>query len=276
MRNIKTRVALTEPVTRETLDQTPVRALALLRTIGTIPVVRHAMESRGYTDAVHREGWALLHAASGYGGASLQASLDGAVRDALVSLDNQDEDIFRTVKAGLKNRHPDQAKYVLEGIGPTTGAAVVVNVKILLERFDTLETGKERKATRTADHAAMATLAARGITTAKRKELAALVAKAEQPADTSDLASEEASAAQEQEHVAALTALRVWYEEWSEIAKVAVKRRDHLIRLGLSKRKSAPKKANGAGANASGGSAGASGVANGAAGALPKPAGAVG
>jgi hypothetical protein len=34
-----------------------------------------------------------------------------------------------------------------------------------------------------------------------------------------------------------LVALRAWYEEWSEIARVAVTRRDQLIRLGLASRK---------------------------------------
>jgi len=38
-----------------------------------------------------------------------------------------------------------------------------------------------------------------------------------------------------EEHVAAL---RAWYEEWSEIARATVTRRDYLIRLGLAKRKS--------------------------------------
>jgi hypothetical protein len=33
-----------------------------------------------------------------------------------------------------------------------------------------------------------------------------------------------------------LTALRAWFEEWSGIARVAIKRRDYLIRLGLARR----------------------------------------
>lgn len=37
-------------------------------------------------------------------------------------------------------------------------------------------------------------------------------------------------------------ALRAWHEDWSEMAKVAVKRRDYLIRMGLAKRKSGKNK----------------------------------
>ncbi len=48
-------------------------------------------------------------------------------------------------------------------------------------------------------------------------------------------------AEREKKHVASLVALRAWYEEWSEIARAAIKRRDYLIRVGLAKRKSAKK-----------------------------------
>jgi hypothetical protein len=34
-----------------------------------------------------------------------------------------------------------------------------------------------------------------------------------------------------------LMALRAWYEEWSSIARVVIKRRDYLIRMGLAKRR---------------------------------------
>ena len=34
-----------------------------------------------------------------------------------------------------------------------------------------------------------------------------------------------------------LGALWIWYQEWSEIARVEVKRRDRLIQLGLAQRK---------------------------------------
>jgi hypothetical protein len=34
-----------------------------------------------------------------------------------------------------------------------------------------------------------------------------------------------------------LVELRAWYEDWSEMARVTFKRRDHLLRLGLAQRK---------------------------------------
>lgn len=35
-----------------------------------------------------------------------------------------------------------------------------------------------------------------------------------------------------------LVALREWFEEWSEIARACVSRRDSLIRMGLARRRS--------------------------------------
>ena len=42
-------------------------------------------------------------------------------------------------------------------------------------------------------------------------------------------------------YLKALGALRVWYVDWSEMARSVVKRREYLIQLGLAKRKSAKK-----------------------------------
>jgi hypothetical protein len=40
-----------------------------------------------------------------------------------------------------------------------------------------------------------------------------------------------------------LEALRAWFDDWTETAKIVITRRDELIRLGLAKRKKANKTA---------------------------------
>ena len=65
---------------------------------------------------------------------------------------------------------------------------------------------------------------------------------------TSSVASPNEAAREERERteaelVAGLTRLRAWFEEWSGVAKVAVKRRDYLIRMGLAARRSPAKTA---------------------------------
>jgi hypothetical protein len=156
-------------------------------------------------------------------------------------LDNWDEDGFRLVRAALTRKHPAQAEFVLSGLAPATGAGAVLSVKNLLDRLDALESSPDRQPTREADRAALATLEKRGLGAAERTRLRGLVqaAQAASPVDPTDAAGDEAA---QTKYLAELTALRGWFVEWAELARVAVKRKDYLIRLGLAKRK-APAKA---------------------------------
>jgi hypothetical protein len=215
---------------------TPQRALKLLRAIGTSLPIRAALAARGYADGDHAEGWTLLHAASGYTPGAAGETIDIGVRDAIRQLDAWDEDGFRVVRATLDRRYPAIAASVLDGIGPSTGPAAVVGVATLLDRLDALEKQKTKEA-----HAALSVLGDRGIDAAERKRLRALVVAA-QSAPLVDGASAAGAAASrkaaDDAHVAALAALRAWYEEWANVARASVKRRDHLILMGLAKRKS--------------------------------------
>lgn len=223
----------------ETLEATPTRALTFLRAVGTHLAIRATLLAHGYTDADHQEGWALLHAASGFGVGTTIDAIDADVRDAIRALDTWDEDGFRIVSATFQRRFPTVADKVLAGIGPSNGSAAVVGVSTLLDRLDALSQSQAPD-----DQAAIALLSKRGIDAAERTRLRALVAKAQSVDATaaSDLAAAQASQqANAQRHLAALAQLRGWYEEWSDIARATVKRRDYLIRLGLAARRS-PKK----------------------------------
>jgi hypothetical protein len=225
-------------VTQQTLDATPARAMKFLYAIGTVPAIRAALAARGYTQKEHERGWSLLHAASGYSQqADFGIQADPAVLAAVNAIDAWDEDGFRIVQAALTRLHPEQAKTVLAGIGPSTGAASVVGVKLLLDRLDTLAKSKNHS-----DEAAMKTLAQRGITEAERKRLRSLVDVAEKGTSAAppDRSAAERAAAERQQ---ALIDLRAWYEDWSEMARAVIKRRDRLIRLGLAQRHSRRKPA---------------------------------
>jgi hypothetical protein len=224
---------VTPPVSKETLDTIPGRALAFLRAVGTTPAIRAALATKGYEDADHAEGWVLLHTASGFSSsAPLGVIVDVTVRDAIVELDALDEDLFRTVRAALTRLHPAAGAFVLDGLGPSTGAAAVVGVKELLDRLDALESSPDRKATRADDKGALATLKKRGVDDAERARLRALVDRAEAPASAP--ATPDDAAVQEQQRLSALIALYAWFADWSETAKTVVKRRDYLIRLGFA------------------------------------------
>jgi hypothetical protein len=227
-------------VTRETLEATPGRMLPFLRAIGTSRAIRGLMMSVGYTAADHQKGWTLLHAVSGYSAGAELDDTDATVRDAIAAIDAYDEDFFRILRSALSH-HPEQAAFVLQGLSASVGPKSVLGVKQVLLRLDELEKGEDRKATRKADHAALATLAKRRIDEKERARLAALVADAESSGGDEPAPTAEDATQTDEEHVRALTALRAWYEDWSEMARVAVKRRDYLIRMGLANRKGAKK-----------------------------------
>lgn len=228
-------------VSRETLEAMPARVVVFLRAVGTNAAVRGALSARGYDEAEHQQGWALLHAASGFvpGAAGGAPAADGKVAEAIATLDAWDEGGFRIARAALRRLHPAQATFVMTGLAPATGAAAVLGVKTFLDRLDALASSSGRAATRKDDHAALATLAKRGITRDERTRLRTLVEQAQAftPVTTSD---PKAEARQEKAYLASLVALRAWYEDWSDTARAVIKRRDHLIRLGLAQRKVRP------------------------------------
>ncbi len=223
-------------VSRRTLETYPERALAMLRTLGTDNGIRATMLSYGYSDAEHKEGWRRLHAASGFTNiAEPSTEMDASVRSAIAELDAMDERIFRITSATLSKRFPAQAQFVLGGIGASRGAAAVINLQLLMDRLDALENDPSRVATRDQDREAVAKLGERGLSKSERSRIRQLIEASQRanPVDLSPSAREEA----DKQYVANLVALRDWYQEWAEIARALITRRDHLIRLGLASQK---------------------------------------
>src|SRR5205807_1567213 len=147
----------------------------------------------------------------------------------MVQLDAWDEDGFRRIRAALERLHPDAAAFVFAGgLQASTGAEAVVGVATLLDRLDGLEDGGDRKATRKADHAALATLEQRGITKHERARLRVLVKSAQTLGHAEAPAAEAAPSDRER----ALGELYRWHKDWSETARSVVKKRAHLITLG--------------------------------------------
>ncbi len=112
----------------------------------------------------------------------------------------------------------------------------MVSVSKLVERLDALKDSPERAATREADNAALATLAQRGIDAALLTKLRELVAIA-QMAEPIESAATTAKNSESREQ--ALRELLAWYKDWSETARVVIRRRDYRIMMGLSKRRQA-------------------------------------
>lgn len=221
---------------KRTLIATPGRALTFLRTAAIKVEIRAALFAAGYSTAEQGAGWSLLEKASGYVPGVASISDDTVARAALAELDAWDEPGFRRIKAALGRLHPEQHDFVFSGLEAARGAGSVLSVTTLLERLSQLESSPDRKATRKDDQAALATLASRGITPELRQHLRSLVQVAQTAATPSF-----PSALSVQERDAALRELAAWYKDWSETARAVIHRRDYLIMLGLSQRRTTAK-----------------------------------
>ncbi|XXY45773.1 hypothetical protein WME91_37805 [Sorangium sp. So ce269] len=160
-----------EGPSRQVLAEVPGRALRFLSAAGKNRQIRALLRERGYTDEEHKEGWDLLHRASGFGTGEPDEVEDAEVGRAIAELDAWDEPHFRLIRAALQRRHPAQEKFVFDNLAAQVGPAAVVSVKTLLDRLEALEKSPARKATRKDDHAALETLAKRGITKEERSRL---------------------------------------------------------------------------------------------------------
>jgi hypothetical protein len=187
----------------------------------------------GYTEQEHSHAWKLVLTTSGYTPAGFVAVDDEKVRAAIAELDAWDESGFRRVHAALERLHPEQDAFVFAGLDAAQGPGAVVSVATLLDRLDALESSPDRAATRDADRAAIATLTQRGIDASLRKYLRYVVTAAQ---TTTAPVPVPATGAAEADRQIALRELRAWHKDWAETAHAVIRRRDHLILMGLGKR----------------------------------------
>ena len=220
------------------LDEITPRALKFLGAISTNAYIRAILTKRGYTEVIHNNGWSLLLRASGYRRPTGTVRSAPEATAAIATIDAWDEPNFRVARATFAVEFPDQLAFVFQDLDPQTGAGAVVSVTTFLDRLDELESGKDRKATRKVDQAALVRLAERGIDESERKRLRALLAVALSSPPSDDGAPSvipDPKGASELRD--AKVALYNFFAEWSEIARADIKRRDYLIQLGMANRK---------------------------------------
>jgi hypothetical protein len=199
----------------------------VLRAMGTSREARAALRPYGFGKEAEAEGWRLLMDACGAGeGSTREDDLENPRANALERIDAWVEPGFRRARAALGRLHPAQDAFLFGRIAPDV--VRVVALMAFLDGCDELERSPKRKATRRADHAALATLAARGITKEVRDELRALV-RAVQTVSAPSVANDDKT---EQ-----LAKLYAWLQDWAETAKAVVKDRNVMIKLGFAKRR---------------------------------------
>ena len=229
------------PLTPQQVERIIERGGKFLRAVSTVPAIAASMAQAGYTDAEHQEGWNGYLVLVGFkqlpGGAVLLVKNSQVV--ALANLDQWDEPNFERARRALEHRHPEAAKYMFNGLEAATGAAAVATVKTFVDRYVALRDGTdpERAGSKKADRSAAETLEQRKIIDPEiaeylRSQLAEATSMATAPAPVANTETDEA-------YTQTLLAFEAWLEDWRETARTVVKRRDHLIRLGLASRRQA-------------------------------------
>ena len=221
-------------VTRETLDATPKRAVQMLDAIAKNRGIRREFVLRGYDTAAQQRAINLIATICTTPEVDVPEVTNNAMAVSVNFVDSRDDEVFAVIDAAWEYNYPEQYAYATKNIGPASGIQSVVNTGVLLKRLDTMYSGAEREATRKQDREALQLLARRGVAPSLRDELAKHVKIVDELQQDEPLPD---TSAYELRRVEALVELRKWFVEWSGIARVAIKRRDYLISLGLASRR---------------------------------------
>lgn len=231
---------MTEAYTDEILEETPMRVTRLLTGIARSSVTRTHLRRGGMQDVDVTEGRDLLFRCLDPSPTAVARDTADALRrrDAIAALDAWDEPNLVRYRAVLRRHARDAAEYIFAGLIAGSGPAAVQAVATFLQRLDAVEAGNAEGISRTDGRKVALLLASRGLNDAERGRLQGLVDDALGPAELLPAPDTTAHEARRE----ALSALRAWYDEWSAVARAEVKRRDHLILLGLASRRRASKK----------------------------------
>lgn len=211
------------------LDQLPPRVFRFLRGIGTSPEIRGILSQKGYTHAVHDEGWRLLLRASGHplrpGSSRYLRRWPAQLRELGLQLRLG----VRVLRAALGRQHPDLCRELLAGVS-TRGSDVLFGARTLIERFERLEQDDSTDA-----RAALQLLEERGFGAEQRGRMQAILADLDRPPSSAPPLPLDPDSEQRALE-ASLSALQQWFEAWSEVARQTISQRTELTRLGLTER----------------------------------------
>jgi hypothetical protein len=218
----------------------PARAFRFLRGIGLRTAIMSAMRQAGYLEEIHELGWNLLHGASGFRLKQKPSDYVKRYQDAESELDQWDEPNFQRTSIVLRNHFPDQHDYIFaDGLKSAQGPEAILSIQTYLDRIDDLDNGElpEREAMREEDKAAVALLAERKILNPEiRQHLRKLIAiTREIPPETNN--DDDPSSEYSEAYRKNLIQLAMWLDEWATTAHSVIKRREHLLTLGLASRR---------------------------------------
>ena len=219
------------------IDRWLERGGKFFKTVARNAVVRDTLLARGLTNEELAKGWQLYSDLHGFG-AQLEArpaTRETGAAQAINELDAWDAPAYAAARAVLEARFPQAAAFVFENLQASTGTAAVAGVERFLDRVDALRKGSAGGIASDSARAAAALLATRGIVDEKRTtELRALIDRARRGAQPNEVVAPTQMDAKRHDVAAGFI---TWLNEWREVARVAVARRDYRISLGLAQRR---------------------------------------
>jgi hypothetical protein len=228
MATIKIAATAASDIHENTLKLAPARLLAFLQGVAE-PAIGAQLAPCGWSDERSEEAWSLLNELRSTG---VPTTLADPVLEATAACEAFQATGLVRARAMLQLTHPEQAMFLFHDFVPGRGPEAVLNVAMFLTRRRELERGVDRKASRAADHEALAIIEQSGTSKERLKELEGMVAVVQSAAPR-----EPAPRAAETQRLDTLRKIHAWITAWSEMARTAVTRRDQLIRLGLAKRR---------------------------------------
>ncbi len=216
-----------------TLEDTPRRALEFLRGISSTPAIRVRLKQVGYTLDVHEEGQLLLNRVlSLKEGRQPFGTVNSASHKAATDqLEAWFKTVYRRIKVGATRYFPEAASELFANLEISAEMDASAIAKILTDRMEEQKLPKGM----------LKLFAERGFGPTEIHDVKKVVAIAQAPAPEQEEMSAEASAElvtkQKEDRLQMLAELRAWYDDWSEVARTVLGRRDWAIRVGLAHRK---------------------------------------
>lgn len=237
MKPIKIATSAAKDVQEVTLRRAPGRLLRFLQAAGGNAEIATLLAPLGWNDERMQEAWALLSALGAASrGRAMATPEPPPMESAIAACEAFQSTLLVCARAMLSMTHPEQAAFLFDPFKSTKGAASLFQVASLLERFESLVTGRERHASKKDDQEALRVLARVGMTGQAMAALKRTVLDG-QSRSAPTLAAEvlEGERTNEARRLEALRRIYVWISTWSEMARTVVKRRDYQITLGLAR-----------------------------------------
>ncbi len=226
-------------ITESMIDRWLERGGKFFKSVARNPVVRGTLRARGLTDEELGHGWQYYSDLNGFGkqGLARAATKETAAAQAINEIDAWDAPTYSAAHAVLDTRYPEASHFLFENLEANVGVAAVAGAQHFLDRVDQLRDGKAPSVDPDQGRAAVDLLGTRKIIDAtKEAELRSLIDTARAGAQPGEVI--EAPEMDPRRREVAETYID-WLNEWREVARVAIARRDYRISLGLAQRRQA-------------------------------------